>query len=164
MRDQLLVALALRAGDRDRRRGVEERRVLDRHHEHRPAHREHPDEQAVLVERAIDGLDRRVGHPRPGRQVDRGRVRGVEADDAPGRLDDRPDALRRRDVVAHGKPGTALLRSDSSHAHHHQESSVQTLEGTSEAPSSSTIGTMRSTSSGRVRQLTIAGRNATFPP
>ena len=88
----------------------------------------------------------------------------MEADDVPGRLDDRPDSLRRRDVVAYGEAGAALVHSDSSHAHHDQESSAQTLEGTSDAPSSSTIGTMRSTSSGRVRQLTIAGRNATFPP
>lgn len=33
----------------------------------------------------------------------------------------------------------------------------------SAAPISRTVGTIRSTSSGRVRQLTIAGRNATLP-
>lgn len=41
---------------------------------------------------------------------------------------------------------------------------AQTLAGTSAAPSSTTVGTIRSTSSSRVRQLTIAGRNAAFPP
>jgi len=79
---ELLVAAALPARHVEGRRGMEDGRLVGGHHEHRAAHGEHADEPALLVELTLDLFEGRVGEACPGRQVDRGRIRGVEADDA----------------------------------------------------------------------------------
>jgi len=50
---------ALLGGDVQRRGVVHERDQIGRHHEQRPAHRQHPDQHAVLVHHPGDILDRR---------------------------------------------------------------------------------------------------------
>ncbi len=75
-----------------------------RHHPQRAAHRVVADHRVVGVQRVRHRGDRRVGHPRRGRQVHGDRIAGVQGDE---RVGDRRDVvgLRRRARAGGAGPG-----------------------------------------------------------
>jgi hypothetical protein len=70
------------------------RAVIDefRHDEHRPAHAKELEQRPPLVESVVEGLEREVADPGECLEVDRRRVRCVDADERLGPL---PRASRR---------------------------------------------------------------------
>ena len=87
--DQLL---ALVGGDAVARRGLHGRQVGGVEHPQRAPHREVLDHRAVVVQRGVEIGDAEVRAARPQRQVRRGRVGGVQADE---RVRDVGDAIGR---------------------------------------------------------------------
>ena len=85
--EQLRVAPALRGRDRLGGRRPRDRGELEREDEHRPPHRDHPQERAVLVQRPLDRRDGRAGDAGTDGEEHRRRVGGVQGDDPVGELD-----------------------------------------------------------------------------
>jgi hypothetical protein len=69
--------------------GLDRRQVFGAHHPQRATHREVFDQRAALVEFGVQIGDAEAGQPCPQRQIRRGRVGGMEADEIPGHTVDR---------------------------------------------------------------------------
>jgi hypothetical protein len=86
-------------GDLVRARGLDHRHQLGRYDEHRPAHAEHPDHRALLVQRLLDCRFVDVTGPGPGGQVHRRRVGAVQANQVRRHGRDRPGPFPWRQMV-----------------------------------------------------------------
>ena len=99
--------LAPLAGDeRPGARGVHHRGQVEGDDEHGPAHRQHAQQRAPLVESVLEVTDLERVEPRPQRQHDRRRVAGVQPDEVAGDLLDRRG--RPGEVMADEQPAAAL--------------------------------------------------------
>ena len=77
--------------------------------ERRPAHDQHADQRAVVVELAFDACNVRVLHARPRRDEHRGWVGAVQADDVARHLGGGVDAASRCQAMAPCQPRATFL-------------------------------------------------------
>ncbi len=84
-------------------------------HEQGPAHGELLDQRACVVERAVDVGHRQVDHPRVQREVDGGRLGGVQHRHRPGGRQSVGDPVRRRDRVPPGETSAPLVVAEVPH-------------------------------------------------
>jgi hypothetical protein len=92
--------------------GLHDRHEVERDDEHRPAHRQHPQHGALLVQRVLDVRRSDVGHAGPEREEDRRRVGGVEGDQIPRHLRDVRSSVGTGEPVTMGEAGAALRDAD----------------------------------------------------
>ena len=87
-----------------RAHGVDDRREIEGNDEHRAAHAKQPDQRTALVEGVAEIADREAGEPLLQRQVDGGRIGGMQSDEIAGHGLD--GGRRRGEVMASQQPTT----------------------------------------------------------
>jgi hypothetical protein len=92
-----------------------ESQALAREDEQRATHRQVLDQRPVEVQGPLQIAHGHAGDAHPCGQVDRRGVGPVQADHAPGRLDDVPRPMTRCQAVTTGQPSSALGDRDLSH-------------------------------------------------